>query len=124
MGALIKMREDIFRDLEEYINTSIQRYEVWKKAVQDAMEELGIPELYNAVKERLNMLDSYISSEHQRSSERLFYLLNTFVIISATLTFIEAFYPNIDVTYKILTMVIFLIFWVIASYRYIQRYIR
>lgn len=123
LNQLVRMREEIFRDLEEYINTSIQRYEVWRKAMEDAMNELNIPDLYNAVKERLEMLNSFISVEHQRSSERLFFLLNTLLIISSTISIIEAFVANIDVYLKVTLVLLSVLIWVLITYRYIKRYI-
>ncbi len=123
LNELVKMREEIFKDLEEYINTSIQRYEVWRKAMEDAMNELNIPDLYNAVKERLEMLNSFISAEHQRSSERLFFLLNTLLIISSAVSLIEAFVANVDIYIKAIAVILSVIIWLAITYRYIKRYI-
>ena len=91
--------------------------------MQDAVNELNIPDLYNAVKERLDMLNSFIVAEHQRSSERLFFLLNTLLIITSTVTLIEAFIYGASPFIKAVMVSLALVFWFAIAYRYMKKYI-
>jgi len=91
LGRVIKLRQSIYRNLEEYINTTIQRIEIWKMAMHDASKQLKVPELFSAVKERLNMLDSYLGTTFQRQTNVLFVILNTIFFLGTLLAFIEFF---------------------------------
>ncbi len=124
LGRLVSMRESVFKDLEEYINTRIQRYEIWRKAMMDAAKELGIPELYQATKERMDMLNMYIQTAYQRSSNILFIILNSLVIIGAVLNILNYFFMGLNPIVAIFLVIIALIIWLLISYKYFAKYIK
>jgi len=124
IGRLVSMREAIFRDLEEYINTRIQRYEIWRKAMEDAAAELGIPELYKATQERLEMLNMYIQTAYQKASNVLFIVLNSLVIISAVIEILSYFFFGISLAVALSAVIVSLLIWVVISYKYFAMYLR
>jgi hypothetical protein len=124
LGRLIKFRQAIYRYLEEYINTSIQRYEIWKIAVQDATKQLGIPEYYGAINERLEMLNSYLNSAYQRQSNIWFVILNTTFFFSTVFSYISFLLGRIILPVEFAILLVVGVLWLIAIGFYYRRYIR
>jgi len=52
-----------------------------------------------------------------------FYVLNTLLMISSTLSFIEIFAPNISIELKLAGVLIAALIWILITYNYIRRYI-
>jgi len=123
LSRLVKLRQAIYEDLEEYINTRIQRYEIWKIAMEDAAEQLGIPALYAAVKERLDMLNMYIQSAYQLHSNILFIILNTFAILSAIIALISFMSQALTGT-ALAIILTTIVLWIAIVYNYFAPYIR
>lgn len=123
LSKVVQIRRAIYQNLEEYINTSIQRIAIWKLAMEDAATQLGIPELYAAVKERLEMLNNYLGTAFQRQSNVLFVILNTisfFTIIFAYLDFLGQGLTILEIT--VISIVGAL--WTAALLYYYSRYVR
>ncbi|MHA1616489.1 MAG: hypothetical protein ACTSX9_04185 [Candidatus Njordarchaeales archaeon] len=91
--------------------------------MEDATKELGIPELYGAVKERMEMLNMYIQTAYQKASNVLFLILNTLVVASAIAGLI-AFFQGI-VTYRTALLLLLAVegLWITLAYKYFSRYI-
>jgi hypothetical protein len=124
LSQLIKIRQAIYRYLEEYINTSVQRYEIWRKAVVDAARQVGIPELYNAVEERLNMLNSYMNTAFQRQSNIWFVILNTTFFFSTVFVYLDFITRRGVILGELIAIIILAVLWAIAIGYYYSRYIR
>jgi len=123
LSRLVKLRQAIYENLEEYINTRIQRYEIWKIAMEDAAKQLGIPALYAAVKERLDMLNMYIQSAYQLHSNILFIILNTFAILSAIIALISFMSQALTGT-ALAIILTTIVLWIAIVYNYFAPYIR
>jgi hypothetical protein len=124
LSRLIKIRQAIYRYLEEYINTSVQRYEIWKKAVEDAAKQVGIPELYNAVDERLNMLNSYMNTAFQRQSNIWFVILNTTFFFSTVFVYLDFITRRGVILGELVAILVIAVLWAVAVGVYYSRYIR
>ena len=124
MGRLIKIRQAIYRYLEEYINTSVQRYEIWKKAVEDAARQVGIPDLYHAVEERLDMLNSYMNTSFQRQSNIWFVIMNTTFFFSTVFVYLDFITRRGAMLSELLIILALGILWAIAIGVYYSRYMR
>jgi hypothetical protein len=124
MGRLIKIRQAIYRYLEEYINTSVQRYEIWKKAVEDAARQVGIPDLYHAVEERLDMLNSYMNTSFQRQSNIWFVIMNTTFFFSTVFVYLDFITRRGAMLSELLIILALGILWAIAVGAYYSRFMR
>ena len=124
LSRLIRIRQAIYRYLEEYINTSVQRYAIWRKAVVDAAKQVGIPELYNAVEERLGMLNSYMNTAFQRQSNIWFVILNTTFFFSTVFVYLDIVANRGIILGELIALIVIGVLWAIAIGVYYSRYIR
>ncbi len=124
LSEIVRIRHAIYKYLEEYINTSVQRYPIWKKAVKDASAQLGIPDLYGAVEERLDMLNNYLDITLQRHENVWFVILNTVFFFSTVFTYFDYMLQRGIIIDETLTMIVVGIFWFLTVTAYYVRYIR
>lgn len=128
LGRLVSLRELIFRDIgmsQEYLNARIQKYEVWRKAMEDATKELGILEFYKAVQERVDTLNMYIQATYQKSSNILFIVLNTLAFISAVIDILAFFlFQKVSLLLPLTIVALLVLLWLIITYKYFARYLK
>ena len=124
LSRLIKIRQAIYRYLEEYINTSVQRFAIWRKSVMDASEQVGIPDLYKAVEDRLGMLNSYMDTAFQRQSNIWFVILNTTFFFSTVFVYLDVVTRRGMLLGELITLIVLAVFWIIGVGVYYSRYFR
>ncbi len=124
LSHIVDLRRALYQDLEEYINTSIQRIEVWRIAMEDAARQLSVPEFYNAARERLEMLDSYLLTAFQRHSNVLFLVLNAISFVTAVLTSIDIILGRALEPVHIYTIIVLSVLWTAWTLMYHSRYVR
>ncbi len=123
LSKVVQLRRAIYQNLEEYINTSIQRIAIWKMAMEDASVQLGIPELYGAVKERLEMLNIYLSTAFQRQSNVLFVILNTISFFTIIFAYMDFLGQGLNLV-ELLVILVVGALWTAALLYYYSRYVR
>jgi len=91
--------------------------------MEDAAKQLRIPELYEAVMERLDMLNMYIRTAYQLHSNVLFVILNTLFLITSVFSFV-AFLRQAVSLVEVAIIVTISALWLVAVTHYFSRYAR
>ena len=80
--------EDLLRrahhDLEELYNLRAIRYPIWRMTMLDTIDRLGVDELYENLKDRLDVLDKFITVASHRRLQLLFLILTLVTIFIST----------------------------------------